>query len=57
MDQDKRFGSAVRWLAIITLFGAAFALACAGANGDPAPEAPEAGAAAPEACVDAGAME
>ena len=57
MDQDKRLGWAVRWLAIVTLFGSAFALACAGANGDPAPEASEAGATAPETCVDAGAME
>ncbi|MBX3259826.1 MAG: hypothetical protein KIS78_18205 [Labilithrix sp.] len=57
MDQDKRLGSAVRWLSLAALFGVALTLACAGANGDPAPEAPEAGAPGLDPCVEAGATE
>ncbi|MBX3196946.1 MAG: hypothetical protein KF894_02215 [Labilithrix sp.] len=56
MDHDKNLGSAVRWTALAALFGVAFALACAGANGDPAPEPPEAGTIL-DPCVEAGAPE
>ncbi|HVJ88479.1 MAG TPA: hypothetical protein VM580_01670 [Labilithrix sp.] len=53
MNQDKRFSSAIRWTALALLFGVAFALACAGANGDPAPE-PSDAAAPLDPCLDAG---
>lgn len=56
MEQDKRLGSAFRWLAV-ALAGAALILACAGANGDPAPAAQEAGTVDINPCVDAGATE
>ncbi|MBX3207566.1 MAG: hypothetical protein KF764_21130 [Labilithrix sp.] len=57
MDQDKHLGSAARWLALAALLAGASAIACAGANGDPAPEAQEAGAPSLEPCVEAGAAE
>jgi len=57
MDQDRRVGTAARWAAIVTFFGVTFALACAGANGDPAPAAQEAGTPEINPCVDAGATE
>ena len=44
MDQDKRFGSAIRWTAVALLFANVFVFACAGKNGDPAPLPTEAGA-------------
>jgi len=57
MNHERQLGSAVRWTAILTLFGITFAFACAGANGDPAPAAQEAGAPELDPCVDAGAVE
>ena len=57
MDHEKKLGSAIRWMALLTIFGVAFALACAGANGDPAPAAQEAGTPVLEPCVDAGVAE
>lgn len=55
MNQDDGLRTAARWMFVVTLFGVA-CLACAGANGDPAPEPVEAGAAL-DPCADAGAAE
>ena len=54
--RSRRVMSSRYWVAVASMVLAL--VACAGANGDPAPAAVEAGAAAPAvACVDAGATE
>ena len=54
MNQDTRLSAAIRWMALVSLFGMAFALACAGADGDPAPAPVDAGPTL-DPCLDAGA--
>jgi hypothetical protein len=53
-NRTKILGAALHWLALIAVLSG---LACAGANGDPAPAPQEAGASEVPSCVDAGAAE